>query len=493
MELEVDILDHIAIVDPEFNSLINVPFTTRDDYEWQREIISSKISSNIPYYNVVTMTTEVLAADTGPDGGVHCLDVEQIQYFNKFHESKHSSTELVAGIANWTQDHRAFGLSQSLYDIDPKTQQPFGEPNADAFAVVARKNNAFMVLADGCGWGVGSFIAARTAVKGCIEYLTNHLHKSKTTGDIIESMLNSFKFAHNCILESSGTITTLCAAVVFKMKGVKYSGLCVVNVGDSLAFIYRKQDGCVQEVSWGSHNPDERDMRQSGGCIGPLIGDSPDLRNLAFSFAYVDEGDIVFLASDGITDNFDPNVLKVDSVEDIDNLVNEITFERNSVLNKPTANDEFPKQKLHSTTDDQTSMKSSDISHIIMKKVIQTDSPCQNEESSAKELCAKLINFVLKQTSEKREFLEKSNLCKKDFEEKKKTIPGKLDHATVVAYEVCNFQLKPLRQTTLKDFAKLGESSVKCSGNVTVEMNNGNESLSSTNKPEGYTLLGLLK
>lgn len=126
-------------------------------------------------------------------------------------------------------------------------------------------------------------------------------------------------------------------------------------------------------------------------------------------------------------------------------------------------------------------------------KVIQTDGPCQNEESSAKELCAKLMNFVLKQTSEKREFLEKSNLCKKDFEEKKKTIPGKLDHATVVAYEVCNFQLKPLRQTTSKDFAKLGETSEKYSGNVSVERNNGNESLSSTNKPEGSSLLGLLK
>ncbi len=34
---------------------------------------------------------------------------------------------------------------------------------------------------------------------------------------------------------------------------------------------------------------------------------------------------------------------------------------------------------------------------------------------------------------------------KKEFEEKKKTIPGKLDHATVVAYEVGHFQPQPLK------------------------------------------------
>ena len=267
------------------------------------------------------MTTEVLAADTGPEGGVRCLDVEQKQYYNYFHGTQPVSTEPIAGVQDWRKrHHKAFGLSQSLYDTDPETQKPVGEPNADAFAVVARENNAFLALADGCGWGVGSFLAARIAVKGCIEYLSNSLHTANTTQEIIELMLNSFKHAHECIVDSKGSITTLCAAVVCKIQGINSYGLCVVNVGDSLAFVYRK-DGFVQEVTIGSHDPGERDMKQAGGCIGPLVGDDPDLSNLTCSFTFVDEGDIIFLTSDGITDNFDPRVLKINSPEEFDNLL----------------------------------------------------------------------------------------------------------------------------------------------------------------------------
>ncbi len=267
------------------------------------------------------MTTEVLAADTGPQGGVRCLDVEQIQYYDYCNPSQPVNTKPIAGVQDWRKHHhKAFGLSQSLYDTDPETNKPVGEPNADAFAVVARENNAILAVADGCGWGVNSFLAARTAVKGCIEHLSSHLHKASTTQEIIEIMLQSFKHAHERIVESKGTITTLCTGVVCKIQGINCYGLCVVNVGDSLAFVYRK-DGYVQEVTVGSHDPGERDMRQAGGCIGPLVGDDPDLSNLTCSFTFVEEGDIVFLTSDGITDNFDPKVLKIKSPNDIDRLL----------------------------------------------------------------------------------------------------------------------------------------------------------------------------
>jgi hypothetical protein len=45
-------------------------------------------------------------------------------------------------------------------------------------------------------------------------------------------------------------------------------------------------------------------------------------------------------------------------------------------------------------------------------------------------------------------FLEQNRDCRKeDFQKKRKTIPGKLDHATVVAYEVGHFQPQPLKLT----------------------------------------------
>ena len=263
------------------------------------------------------MTTDVLAADTGPEGGVRCLDVKQTQYYSHFHVSQPVNTKPIAGVQDWRKHHhKAYGLSQSLYETDPETNKPVGEPNADAFAVVARENNAFLAVADGCGWGVNSFLAARTAVKSCIQHLNNHLHNAHTTHEIIEIMLRSLKYAHECIVESRGTITTLCAAVVCKIQGINSYGLCVVNVGDSLAFVYRKDD-CVQEVTVGSHDS-RRDIRLAGGCIGPLVGDEPDLSNLTCSFTFLDEGDIVFLTSDGITDNFLPDVLKKTSPNELD-------------------------------------------------------------------------------------------------------------------------------------------------------------------------------
>ena len=79
--------------------------------------------------------------------------------------------------------------------------------------------------------------------------------------------------------------------------------------------------------------------------------------------------------------------------------------------------------------------------------MIQSESPC-GEESSARELCAKLMNFVLENTREKRQFLETHrDYRKEEFQKKKKSIPGKLDHATVVAYEVGHFQPQPLKLT----------------------------------------------
>lgn len=53
-----------------------------------------------------------------------------------------------------------------------------------------------------------------------------------------------------------------------------------------------------------------RDMRDALGALGPADGPNPELNNLTCSMTVVDEGDVVFLTSDGISDNFDPVVGK---------------------------------------------------------------------------------------------------------------------------------------------------------------------------------------
>ena len=63
--------------------------------------------------------------------------------------------------------------------------------------------------------------------------------------------------------------------------------------------------------SQGSHDiQSNRDMRDALGALGPVDGVNPELSNLTCSLTLVEPGDIVFITSDGISDNFDPVVGK---------------------------------------------------------------------------------------------------------------------------------------------------------------------------------------
>ena len=69
--------------------------------------------------------------------------------------------------------------------------------------------------------------------------------------------------------------------------------------------------GQVREATLGSHDiTTNRDMRDALGALGPVDGLNPELSNLTCSITEVLPGDIVFVTSDGISDNFDPVVGK---------------------------------------------------------------------------------------------------------------------------------------------------------------------------------------
>lgn len=51
-------------------------------------------------------------------------------------------------------------------------------------------------------------------------------------------------------------------------------------------------------------------MTQFTGALGPVDGNKPELSNLTLSMTIIEPGDIVFLTSDGVSDNFDPVVGK---------------------------------------------------------------------------------------------------------------------------------------------------------------------------------------
>ena len=107
----------------------------------------------------------------------------------------------------------------------------------------------------------------------------------------------------------------LIAYKIIRLKIILYGAgetkfhMCVCNVGDSLAYVY--SGGQVREVTLGSHDiTTNRDMRDALGALGPVDGLNPELSNLTCSITEVLPGDIVFLTSDGISDNFDPVVGK---------------------------------------------------------------------------------------------------------------------------------------------------------------------------------------
>lgn len=162
-------------------------------------------------------------------------------------------------------------------------------------------------------------MAAQSAVQGSLDYLNNAVFgqvagsMAKSTREIFVSLLRSFSSAHSCILETGGALSTLTVAVILPLTGPNYTGksvVCCCNVGDSLGYVYSKIHG-VREFTQGSHDVNSmRDMRDALGALGPVDGNKPELGNLTLSMTVVEAGDIVFLTSDGISDNFDPVVGK---------------------------------------------------------------------------------------------------------------------------------------------------------------------------------------
>uniref|UniRef100_A0A2M4CRH9 Putative serine/threonine protein phosphatase signal transduction mechanism n=1 Tax=Anopheles darlingi TaxID=43151 RepID=A0A2M4CRH9_ANODA len=223
-----------------------------------------------------------------------------------------SDIEPVACIADWnraTED--AYGMSISLYEKNLHTLGSVGDPIADCFGIATRQDSCIMAMADGVNWGEGARVAARSAIQGSMEYLNSAifgLHRVSTTKEVFVSLIRSFWEAHNYILQVGGALSTLTVAVVLPVEDSNNSIVCCCNVGDSLGYIFSRNN-IVREITQASHNVNLiRDMRDALGALGPVYGDKPEMANLTLSMTVVEEGDIVFLTSDGISDNFDPVV-----------------------------------------------------------------------------------------------------------------------------------------------------------------------------------------
>ena len=359
---------------------------------------------------------------------------------------------MAGGVVNWDRPHeRADGISISTYERKYQSSEHHGDPIADAYAIVTRPNNCVLVVADGVNWGSRPRIAARAALLGCIEHIHSKLFDNSattdrqlTTQDVFHHILLSFDCAQREIIAKEGTTTTLTVAIVIELKPHPRVnsrwGLCVVSVGDSPCFLYNQATQTVCEVTAAAHMGIGRDPRDAGGCLGANCGDLPDLGNLVCCFMPVYENDIVFITSDGISDNFDIVSLKK---------ATPISDSSNSWSSSPNLPQVSPEERQVAMT-------------TAMAGLLGGRSRYLEKDLSAQELVHILVSYAVDITSEKRMFLEQvwektsdpalTPRTRREMERslslQSKRIPGKLDHTSIVAYQIAELRAVPVTIAT---------------------------------------------
>lgn len=403
----------------------------------------------VPYVQLSPLDSEVVASYTGPGSGLA---------FAEGHLENTTFTNVVAGIKDWNQRlQQAYGIGISLYEQHPISGKISGEPIADSFAICARKNNTILMVADGVNWGEKSRLAARCAMYGAMKYLNYKVfernHKPENTQDVVRLLRKALDEAHRAIIAKDGGLTTLCLCMICPVENSDQHAVCCVNVGDSFAYIYASNHG-IREVTVGSHDVgSERDIRDAGGAIGPVDGLNPELHNLTCSVTFCRKGDIVFLVTDGVSDNFDPVVTKIALPERAQDS-NFHTREKYSSNNSLTVKPELTPQERHIYA-----MKE-------MERVAHEYELVTEEACSAQSFCGALLQHVLALTNDKRKIIEnpaiytRTRMTKKERQtrdsaivEKMSKAPGKLDHASIVAVEVGVFSDGFLETDTSKSSA----------------------------------------
>lgn len=366
------------------------------------------------------LSRAITSAYTGPVEGVASLDLCDNNVFSYMMENDKSY---------------AYGISMSLYEKAPDTPgggntpsstpenspcssptrvKPLlvGDPVADVFGIITRRNSAILALADGVNWGVKPKLAAACAVYAALDHLNSNITSVCNSHAAFDLLWNSFLKGHELIMEKNATMTTLSAAFVCELVGTNRWGLFVLSLGDSPVFVYSPSSKQLVEVTIGCHPQNGRDMSDCGGALGPGNGCDPDFGNLTFAYTIVSPGDYVFITSDGIADNFHPGVIK------------------------PCVSSTGRKPKLSHVPDQ--------VLANMKEEIFRLESAIPH--FTAQELCASLMNYAVCMTEEKRRLREDIISAELGFRElpftnpdlchKLDTCAGKLDHASIVAYQV---------------------------------------------------------
>ena len=366
-----------------------------------------------------------------------CVHVCGIIIGHAFFKSGSESDGIIAGISNWKGPiKQADGDSITLFDHKPDSSDHRCDPIADAYAVIARPNNAILAVASGCNLGAKSQQAARCAVRGCIEKLNETLlsdSSPKTTQQVVSHILSSFTTAQEMITKHEGMTASLCVAVICRLHrhwGEHEWGLSVVSVGKISCFVWKNGAGTVHEVM----SPALHDVA-STACLGPSQNGEPDLGSPVCSYVHVSRNDVVFLATRGIYDNFDPFVLLDEANEEVGMKYSTIPASNQS-QSVPLLTEKGKEKRRLS---------------LLSELLKNCRAHRKADHLSALALKEAIIGHVVTVTEKKRNFLEKNWQDMKYAEmltddekaamEKRilqlaEEYPGFLGHATIAAYQV---------------------------------------------------------
>ena len=242
-------------------------------------------------------------------------------------------------------------------------------------------------------------------------------------------------------------------------------------------------------------------MRDALGALGPVDGQNPELNNLTCSMTVIEEGDIVFLTSDGVSDNFDPVVGKFVVARKPDKIV-PLPNGTKQTTSRPS-NRSMRQQSL--SLIDTSSLISIDclsffslsfetienngkdlptveafqrheLTLLRMEDILRNGMMPTNENGNhmkAQQLSEDLVDFATRLTTAKRRLLEdlelyvdqdgqaldpeEQKIRRRKICERLALIPGKLDHATVVAYEA---RIQPSHPNIAKETEALAHQMV---------------------------------
>jgi len=181
-----------------------------------------------------------------------------------------------------------------------------------------------------------------------------------------------------------------------------------VNVGDCKAFLWSKESGTVTDLTRANRRS-LYDCKDPGGRLGPYKDMSPDLRNLETYYTFCDEGDIIFMMSDGVHDNFDPQFLG-----------------------------KLPSDFGLAATDNKWDQLTSDVKlceEVKNRAMVEAfQGQIRNVKMTPKHLTRALTSYAYNITSKSREFMEL--YPNKKQSDSYLAYPGKMDHATAITLRV---------------------------------------------------------